>query len=146
MNKPTLYDQLGGQPVIERVHKIFYDAMYAHPWLGQLVQHREQEVLENQQTDFMVSNMGGPERYSGAFPGPAHQHIHITDEMFDLRQSLLRAAIREVGVAAELEERWLRIDEAFRHKLVKSEEEVKPRYRTGPVFIIPNPEQTPTRA
>ena len=144
MSEPSLYERIGGHDTIERVHRIFYNAMYAHPWLGRIVENWDQTLLENQQTDFMASNMGGPKRYSGAFPGPGHQHIFITNEMFDIRQSLLRSAIQQVGVAAELEERWIRIDEAFRHQIVKqTPAEVQPRYRTGPVFIVTNPATTP---
>ena len=54
----TLYDRLGGKQTYIKVHKIFYDKAYAHPWLSQYFADKPQEILENQQTDFMVQLMG----------------------------------------------------------------------------------------
>jgi len=33
----TLFDRLGGQRTLEKVHTIFYDKLYIHPWLGKFL-------------------------------------------------------------------------------------------------------------
>jgi len=35
MKKQSLFDAIGGIEVMEHVHTVFYDKVYAHPWLGQ---------------------------------------------------------------------------------------------------------------
>lgn len=45
--------------------------------------------------------------------------MFITDEVFDLRSSLLTEALDEAGAPVELKEAWLRIDNSFRHVIVK---------------------------
>ena len=58
MEDNTLLNEVGGRPMLEKVHKHFYDELYKHPWLKNFFLHIDQKVIEDQQTDFMVSNMG----------------------------------------------------------------------------------------
>lgn len=125
---------------MERVHKLFYDRLYEHPWLKHFFLDVDQETIERQQTDFMVSNMGGGKIYSGKFPKPAHMHMYITDELFDLRNKILGECILECGVSQELAERWLRIDNAFKHSLVKKDTgECEKRFFTDDLKIFHKP-------
>jgi len=45
--KITLFDAVGGLPTLQKVHKIFYDKVYAHPWLGPFFEGHSQEAIEN---------------------------------------------------------------------------------------------------
>ncbi len=118
----TLYERLGGKSTFIKVHKIFYDKAYAHPWLSKYFTDKPQELLENQQTDFMIQLMGGPKRYSGKSPKSAHQHMLISDELFELRAQLLSDSIKEAGISDALREEWLQTDATFQRALVKTSE------------------------
>lgn len=136
----TLFDNLGGRPILERVHKVFYDKLYEHPWLKQFFSEIDQKTIEDQQTDFMVSNMGGGKIYSGALPKNAHKHLFVTTEMFDLRQKILKESLEECGVLADLAERWLRIDNAFRKSIVKEDSgQCEKRFFTDEIIIFAKP-------
>jgi hypothetical protein len=88
----------------------------------------------------MTSAMGGPQVYSGAFPIPAHQHLYITEEIFDLRHQLLRDSLEEASVPEGLAERWLKLDGAFKSGLVKkSLDDCKGRFTTDPIVEFPDP-------
>jgi hemoglobin len=135
------FEELGGRPVLEKVAKKFYDYIYEHPWIGKYFQEVEQEIIESQQVDFMSAALGGPRVYLGKLPVPGHKHMMLSDEIFDLRESLLVKAMDEVGVCVELRERWLKIDEAFRKKLVKKDiSECEKRFKTDEILDFPNPE------
>ncbi len=139
-NPQSLYHAVGGKPTLEKVHKIFYDILYAHPWLGQYFQGMPQNVIESQQTDFMTFAMGGPEVYSGKFPAPTHKHMYITEDMFDLRQALLKQALEKAQVPAELAGRWLNVDASFRNGLVKASlTDCEKRYPTDLILNFQNP-------
>ncbi|WP_455204217.1 group I truncated hemoglobin [Kaarinaea lacus] len=118
--KQTLFEAVGGLPTLRRVHKIFYDKVYAHPWLGQFFIGHNQEAIENRQTSFMAQKMGGDVNYWGKDPKMAHRAMYITDELFDLRADLLEESLIEVGVPEALRQRWLKIDNAFRRQIVKT--------------------------
>lgn len=140
MEDQTLFDLVGGRPVLERVHKLFYDKIYAHPWLKQFFADIDQKTIEDQQTDFMISNMGGGKIYSGALPKNAHRHMFVNNELFDLRQVLLQESLLESGVHEDLAERWLRIDEAFRKSIVKEDpSQCEKRFFTDAIKNFPKP-------
>lgn len=131
----TLYDRLGGKPTFIKVHKLFYDKAYADPWLSKFFTDKPQEVLENQQTDFMVQLMGGPKAYGGKSPKSAHQHMVITEELFELRAQLLSQSIKECGLSDALREEWLDADRTFKRALEKkSEAECSISYPNQPIL------------
>jgi len=135
-------EELGGKSILEKVHKIFYDKMYAHPWMGKFFVDIKQEVIENQQTDFMVQNFGGPSNYVGKLPIPAHKHMYITEEMFMIRQKMLEESLIEAGVIPSHREKWLKIDGAFRTGIVKKKvEDCEKRFFTDEILIIDNPDK-----
>jgi len=140
--RQTLFEQLGGMPVIERVHKRFYDKVYAHPWLGQFFAGHSQQAIELRQTQFMAEKFGGPDPYPGMALELAHRRMYIPERLLELRQQLLREALEEEGVAAELIERWLRIDHAFwkdiRNDSLEKFQAIDLKYERP--MIIPDPQ------
>lgn len=134
-------DELGGIKVLEKVHKLFYDKMYAHPWMGKFFKDINQEGIEKQQTDFMAQSFGGPTNYVGRMVKPAHKHMYITDEMIDIRQTLLEESLIEAGVSPEHRAKWLKIDGSFRSAIVKKVEECEKRFFTDELLIFENPDR-----
>lgn len=127
--KESLFDRLGGETTLEKVHEIFYDKVYADPWLKKFFAHRKREVLQEQQNRFMAQLMGGPKLYAGQSPNAVHCFIMVTDELFELRSSLLSQAIEQVGVSDELRKEWLVRNDAFKKVIVKSSiDECKKQY------------------
>jgi len=117
--KTKLFDEIGGLETLQRVHKIFYDKVYAHEWLKHYFVNQNQTLIENQQTAFIGEKMGGKISYVGKPPRYAHIHMYITEELFEVRQALLREALQEAGLTPEHINRWLKIDGAFKHHIVK---------------------------
>ena len=139
MNR-ELFDQLGGFPTLKKVHKTFYDKLYAHPWLKGFFKDLEQELIESQQTYFMASIMGGPQQYMGKYPVKAHMHLYITDEMFKIRQNILRESIQEHHISDDLAEQWINKDYAFYNVVVKdSLEDCEQRFPSEPIVVVPRP-------
>lgn len=115
----TLYEAVGGLPALQKVHKIFYDKVYAHDWLKQFFDGHNQKAIEDRQTIFMADKMGGPVPYPGKELQMVHEAMYITEELFSIRKGLLEESLKEAGLDEELRERWLRIDSAFKGKMVK---------------------------
>ncbi len=140
VSEQTLFEALGGAVVIKKVHKIFYDKVYQHPWMGKFFAHVSQEVIEDQQSDFMAQAMGGPARYCGALPVAAHKHMNISEELFKIRHELLAESLVEAGLTAEHQAKWLRIDAAFKSGIVKkSIEDCQKRFVTDEILDFADP-------
>ncbi|NOY62541.1 MAG: group 1 truncated hemoglobin [Gammaproteobacteria bacterium] len=118
MTRKRLYHDVGGLATLQRVHKIFYDKIYAHDWLKDFFKNHDQALIERQQSAFMSGVMGGPDVYVGKPPKYTHQHMYITAALFEVRQGLLRDALVEAGVSAAHTEQWLKLDGAFKKVIV----------------------------
>ena len=49
----------------------------------------------------------------------SHRAMYITEELFELRQALLRESLQEINMPEPLIRRWLKIDAAFKKMIVK---------------------------
>jgi hemoglobin len=135
-----LFDLIGGRPTLDKVHKIFYDKIYAHPWISQYFAGIQQDIIEIQQSDFMSQAMGGPAMYCGKLPIPAHKHMFIPLELFELRTQLLKDSLAEAGVSPENQAHWLKIDQAFKRGIIKKDlTECQLRFNTDEIMDIPDP-------
>jgi hemoglobin len=136
----TLLERLGGRDTVLRVHKIFYDKIYTHPWIGQYFKHVPRDLIENQQTDFMTQLFGGPKAYSGRMPNDAHEHMMVTEELFRQRQELLAESLKEAKIPGAEAKAWMRIDGAFKKVIVKASiEECKKRFHTDTILDFQDP-------
>ena len=95
--KTSFYEAVGGLPTLEKVHKIFYDKIYEHPWLKQFFAGHNQQAIEDRQTSFMGEKMGGP-KYLGKPIKQVHENMYITEELYKVRHKILTEALHEAGV------------------------------------------------
>ena len=136
------FESLGGRAMLEKISKIFYDKIYEHEWIGLFFKEIKQETIESQQVDFMTGVLGGGNIYCGKLPVPAHKHMMISQELFDLRQELLKESLTEAGACQELVDKWLKIDEAFRSGIIKKNiNECEKRFNTDEILDFPNPKK-----
>ena len=134
LNEQELYD------LILKVNKAFYDKIYEDAWLKDIFSVIKQDIIETQQTDFIVGALGGPRRYCGRNPKDAHPHMVITDEMWDLREKYLSEAFEEVNCPQEIRDRWHKIDESFKFAIIQPDPaKAKKRYNGDEIIDVPNP-------
>lgn len=137
----AFFDEIGGDPCIERVHSLLYDKLLSHPWLKDFFVGMERWHLEEQQTHFMADLFGGqPKRYNGRLPMNAHQHLFITEEVFMIRNKLLADCLTQAGVSEAHKKRWLDYDMGMMPALIKKTvDECEGRYKTEKVIVVPKP-------
>lgn len=126
----SLYDAVGGLLTLQKVHKIFYDKIYVHPWLKQFFEGFDQQAIEDKQTSFMGEKFGGPV-YNGKPLKQVHENMFIPQELADIRHEILRKSLDEAKVPQDLIERWLRVDKAFMQQVIK--ESIASFYRDYPL-------------
>ena len=141
-----LYNTLPRKSIIREVCEIFYEKVYDHEWISRFFKDVTKEHITKQQTHFVTAALGGPKLYCGRLAKDAHVHMLITEELFELRKSMLVEALDEAHAPVELKERWLRIDEGFRRGMVKtSVTQCTKRYFSDTIKAFKNPKAGPPR-
>lgn len=115
----------------------FYEQVYKDEWFKQVFRTVTQEVITSQQTDFIIQVFGGPANYCGRMPGDAHPHIYVDEQMWELREKYLMNAFEKNNAPTAIREKWLKIDNSFKNKILKkSYDDVTPRFTTDELIIV----------
>ena len=116
----SVYSDLEDKELVFKVNELFYEKMFEHDWLKLFFQEVDQKLITQQQTDFIVAAIGGPKNYCGRVPSTAHPHIMVTDEIFELREQVLKDAMDVLNAPQALKDIWLKIDYSFKSNIVKN--------------------------
>lgn len=116
-----LIELIGGEAVVTAVHRRFYEVLFEDPWIGIFFYGKSIDSLVLKQTKFMLAAFGGANEYRWEAPDVAHAHMYVTAEQADVREVVLRNAIRAQGLSQEIEDRWLATDQSFRPAIVKEQ-------------------------
>ncbi|MCJ8318683.1 MAG: group 1 truncated hemoglobin [Colwellia sp.] len=140
MSKNENFEKMGGRKALITINKIFYDKVYLDPWLKLYFEQIPQQHIEDQQVDFMQKILGGENLFVGKAPPVAHMHVFVSEELFALRQELLKDAFIEAKAHPKLVEKWLMLDQSFKRIIVKkSPNDCQGRFKTDPVLNFPKP-------
>lgn len=95
----TIYDQIGGQPVIKTATTVFYsrvtdDAALAH-WFDGVDISR----LRAHQRAFLAAALDGPQLFTGLDLGETHAGMAITDDAYTRVVAHLITTLDDLGVA-----------------------------------------------
>lgn len=112
-------------PADEELHAIaraFYDKVYAHPWIGRFFEGVDQPNQELKLVRFFHLSWDDPlfGQLQGQYLKDEHAHMYITPALFDLRQELFAAAVREQGHDEALVQAFLAFNEIWRPYVVKA--------------------------
>jgi len=117
----TLYEKLGGEPVLTAAIDDFYARMQADPGLSGWFRGVDLEILKAHQRAFLMVALDGPEDYSGRSMRNAHAGLRITDGAYTRAVQHLRDALAALGVEHDLVDRVVRPVEQLRAAIVEPE-------------------------
>lgn len=95
----TLYDELGGMPVIEKItdnfiNEISFDQQIAAHFKETKIERFREKLIEQ-----LCNVSGGPCKYTGDSMLDVHQKMNITEGEFNRTVDLLINAMNQAGVA-----------------------------------------------
>lgn len=118
---PEMWAALREGELMSEVLNDFYTRVYADPRLSPFFHGiTKQRVIEKQYL-FMRQIFSGEKVYFGDRPRNAHHWMVISDELFDYRENLMAACLRDHGVPEHLVRRWREVDEVYRAEMVKTQ-------------------------
>ena len=129
------------------VAKELYEIVFKDPWFKKIFRNVEQEIITNQQIDFMTKNLGGPNHYCGRSPKDAHPQVWVDENIWAYRVEVLNRAFDAVDAPMEFREKWHAIDHAFKNVIINCSgpEECVGRFKMEEIIYEPMPDHVKAR-
>ncbi|MET0386867.1 MAG: group 1 truncated hemoglobin [Polyangiales bacterium] len=115
----SLFDRMGGEPVLRAVIDDFVDRVFDDMMIGFLFRDVDRARIKQLEHEHASEFLGGPVRYSGRPMRAAHARHRISSGQFGRRLVLLRQAMTAHGVPAEVQQAWLDHNEALRSQVTE---------------------------
>jgi hemoglobin len=116
----SLYEAIGGEPLVAKAVDEFYLRVFANPKLAAFFAHTTLDELKNHQRAFLTLLLRGPNHYTGRSMHEAHAGRGIADADFDRMVHHLADTFRTIGVDESLIRRILAEVEPLRAEIVGS--------------------------
>jgi NAD(P)H-flavin reductase/truncated hemoglobin YjbI len=115
-----LWAALGEGKLLIEILEDFYTRLYADPRLEPFFHRVTKSRAVEKQFNFLQDVFAGTRQYFGEKPFNAHHWMVISDELFDHREALFFATVRDHKFPEALIARWAALHETFRREIVKS--------------------------
>jgi truncated hemoglobin YjbI len=110
----SLFDKVGGEPVIRAVVTDFYDHVFPDVMIGYMFRNADKARLIDKEIELAARMLGGPDRYTGKTMRQAHAKHRIFGGQFMRRLQLLKEAMARHDLPADVVECWVSHTEALR--------------------------------
>jgi truncated hemoglobin YjbI len=104
---PSLFDELGGEPVLRGIVSRFVDAMFTDPMIGFFFRNADRARIKAKEYELAAEHLGGGVRYSGRPLQTAHAPHRIMGGQFARRLALLESTLRDAGAPSRVLGHWL---------------------------------------
>jgi hemoglobin len=117
--EPTLFDELGGEPVLRSIVGRFVDRMFADPMIGFFFRKASRERVKDKEYELAAQHLGAPVEYTGRPLQQAHAVHPIMGGQFARRLEILRQTLREAGAPERVIGHWVRHTESLRSLITR---------------------------
>jgi hemoglobin len=115
----SLYDQIGHAFITKAVAE-FYKRAFADVMIGHFFFKSDINHITAQQIAFVSAMLGGPSTYQGKPLKLAHKPFLIRPVHFNRRQVMMREVLDDLGLAKNLADAWLAIEDQFRQVIINA--------------------------
>jgi truncated hemoglobin YjbI len=110
----TLFEELGGEPVLRRIIERFVDREFDDLMIGFFFRNASRERVKAKEYEFAARHLGADIPYTGRPIPEAHAAHPIMGGQFMRRLKILEETLQELGVAPHIREHWLAHTEKLR--------------------------------
>lgn len=118
MARTTLYDKIGADTIVRAI-TTFYERAFTDMIIGHFFFEKDRADITAKQIAFATAMLGGPRNYRGKPLGLAHNDLDIRPPHFGRRQVLMAEVLDELGLAPELRDAWLELEESLRPLILR---------------------------
>lgn len=110
----TLYEKIGGEPVLRRVIDVFIDRLFTDRMIGFFFRSADRQRIKEMEFQWTARLLGAKVEYQGRSMEEAHAKHPIMGGQFMRRQQILKETLEEHGIAEEIQHVWLSHNETLR--------------------------------
>lgn len=110
----TLFEDLGGEPVLRAIIDRFVDRVFDDVMIGFFFRNARRERIKQKEYEFAAQHLGAGTPYTGRAIAEAHRAHPIMGGQFARRLTILKNTLEEAGVPEHVKAHWLAHTEALR--------------------------------
>ena len=110
----SLFDDLGGEPVLRSIIGTFVDRMFADPMIGFHFRKANRRRIAEKEYELAAEHLGAEVRYSGKPLRAAHAAHAIMGGQFDRRLEILRRTLEDADAPPAVVAHWIAYTENLR--------------------------------
>ena len=107
MQERTLFDELGGEPVLRKIVDRFVDRLFDDVMIGFFFRNASRERIKLKEYEFAARHLGADVEYTGRPIDEAHARHPIMGGQFMRRLRILEETLDEFGVPTRVREHWV---------------------------------------
>jgi hemoglobin len=136
---PTLFEDLGGEPVLRQVIDRFVDRVFDDVMIGFFFRNARRERIKQKEYEFAAAHLGAGTPYTGRAIEEAHRAHPIMGGQFARRLMILKETLQAFNVPEHVKAHWIAHTEALR-PLVTADvgRECDPDLARARVEAVPN--------
>jgi hemoglobin len=119
MAAPTLFDELGGEPVLRPIVDRFVDKIFDDAMIGFFFRNASRERVKQKEYEFAARHLGADVPYTGRTLPDAHGAHPIMGGQFNRRLQILKETLKEMNVPEHVAEHWVRHTEQLRSQVTR---------------------------
>jgi hemoglobin len=119
MSSPSLFEKLGGEPVLRRVIDHFVDRVFDDVMIGFFFRAASRERVKAKEYEFAARHLGAGIPYTGRPIKDAHAAHPIMGGQFNRRLQILKETLEEMGVSEEIRDHFVQHTEALRGQVIR---------------------------
>lgn len=114
----TLFDDLGGEPVLRRIIERFVDRVFDDVMIGFLFRTARRERVKQKEYEHAAEHLGAGVAYTGRTLEEAHRAHAIMGGQFNRRLVILKETLEAFQVPEHVKQHWLQHAESQRSRII----------------------------
>jgi truncated hemoglobin YjbI len=115
----TLFEQLGGEPVLRSIVGRFVDRMFGDPMIGFFFRKASRERVKDKEYELAAQHLGAAVEYTGRPIQQVHAAHPIMGGQFARRLEILRQTLVEAGAPEAVIRHWIAHTENLRSMVTR---------------------------